>query len=149
MNRKQPARRGATVLEMSIILSMLLMLTMGILDLGVGVFRYHILSQSARTAARRAIVHGSQANVLGIWGPTAINSAANASGIPVIDAISPQLVGCDLSSTNVTVEWPDGDNKVGRRVKVTITSPYQPTLAFILPGGQITLTARTCMLIAH
>ena len=78
-------RRGGAVLELSFSLMLFLTLTMGILDLGVGVFRYHIVSQAARQGARRAAVHGELATAIGVWGPNTIDVAANANGIPIVD----------------------------------------------------------------
>ncbi len=51
-------RRGAAVLETALVLPAFLIITLGTLDLGVGVFRYHVLAQVARHGARQAIVHG-------------------------------------------------------------------------------------------
>ncbi len=146
-------RRGAAVLEMSIILMTFLVLTMGMLDMGIGVFRYHIVAQAARFGARRAIVHGDRATKLGSWGTATIDVAANANGIPIVDGvddgIAPMLVGCDLSQTRIRVEWLDGGNSFEQPVRVTITSPYTPIFSFIFPISTIDLTASSTMGIAH
>jgi Flp pilus assembly protein TadG len=146
-------RRGAAVLEMSIILMTFLVLTMGMLDLGIGVFRYHIVAQAARYGARRAIVHGDKANQLGSWGTGAIDVVANANGIPIVDGaddgIAPMLVGCDLSQTQIQVQWLEGGNSYEQSVRVTVTSPYTPIFFFIFPNTTIDLTASSTMPIAH
>lgn len=154
LRRYRQRRRGATVLEMSIILGVFLVLTFGMLDLGVAVFRYHILSQAARHAARRAIVHGDMANRLGTWGPTTIDVVATAAGIPIVDGangdgVQPMLIGCDLSRTRIRAEWLGGSNEVDMPVRVTVTSPYQPIMLFIFPNAEITLSAVSEMDIAH
>lgn len=146
-------RRGAAVLEMSIILMTFLVLTMGMLDMGIGVFRYHIVAQAARFGARRAIVHGDRATQLGSWGTATIDVAANANGIPIVDGvddgIAPMLVGCDLSQTRILVEWLEGGNSFEQPVRVTLTSPYTPLFSFIFPITTIELTASSTMGIAH
>jgi hypothetical protein len=151
-NRKKH-RRGAAVLEMSIILATFLVLTMGMLDLGVGVFRYHIVAQAARFGARRAIVHGDKATQLGSWGTATIDVMANGNGVPIVDGaddgIAPMLVGCDLSQTQIRVEWLEGGNSFEQPVRVIITSPYTPIFAFIFPITTIDLTASSTMPIAH
>jgi hypothetical protein len=152
--RNRRKRRGATVLEMSIILGVFLVLTFGMLDLGVAVFRYHILSQAARHTARRAIVHGEMAGRLGPWGPTTIDVPATANGIPLVDGdngdgVQPMLIGCDLSQTRIRAEWTGGSNAVDMPVRVTVTSPYQPIMLFIFPDAEITLSAVSTMDIAH
>ncbi len=146
-------RRGAAVVEMSIILLTFLVLTMGMLDMGIGVFRYHIVAQAARFGARRAIVHGDRATQLGSWGTAMIDVVANANGIPIVDGvddgIAPMLVGCDLSQTRILVEWLEGGNSFEQPVRVTITSPYTPLFSFIFPITTINLTASSTMGIAH
>jgi hypothetical protein len=138
---------------MSFVLIVFITVALGMLDFGVGVFRYHILAQAARQGARRAIVHGERANVLGVWGPTTIDVAAAASGIPIVDGsgdgIQTMLVGCNLAQTRVRVEWLNGSNELNDPVRVTVSSPYQPVLAFIFSGGQRTLSASSTMQIAH
>ncbi len=151
-------RRGAAVLEMSIILMTFLVLTMGMLDMGIGVFRYHIVAQAARYGARRAIVHGDRATLLGIWGTAMIDVPANANGIPIVDGvddegnpngIAPMLVGCDLPQTRIRVEWLEGGNSFEQPVRVTVTSYYTPLFSFIFPDGTIELKASSTMVIAH
>jgi hypothetical protein len=138
---------------MAIILGIFLVTTMGMLDLGVGVFRYHLVAQTARFGARRAIVHGEMANQLGSWGPATIDVPATASGVPIVDGpqdgIQPMLVGCDLPQSRIRVEWLDGGNGFEDRVRVTVTSPYTPLFLFIFPNTTINLTASSTMAIAH
>jgi Flp pilus assembly protein TadG len=150
-SRASRKRRGATTLEMAIVLGVFLTLTMGMLDLGIGVFRYHILANAARHGARQAIVHGAMASALGVWGPSTINVAANTSAVPIIDGangLRPLLIGCNLAATQVRVEWPNG-NEVEDPVTVTVTSPYQPIMLFIFPNVPKTLSASSTMRIAH
>jgi hypothetical protein len=148
--RRRHPRRGAAILEMSIILSVFLTLTFGMIDLGMGVYRYHILTNAACQGARRATVHGSQANVLGVWGPTTIDVPATANGIPIVDGgrdgLQNMLVGCSLPQTRIKVEWIDGSNAEGKRVRVTVTSPYRPFMPFL---QAVTLIAASTMQIAH
>jgi Flp pilus assembly protein TadG len=148
-------RRGATLLELAVVLLPFLVLTLGMIDLGLGVFRYHIVANAARQAARRAIVHGAQAVVLGPWGPTKINVTADATGTAIVDGnlagypdgIQPMLVGCDLAKTTITIEWLDASNALGKRVRATVASPYTPvTLLFL---GSVTLHASSTLQIAH
>ena len=62
-------RHGATMVEMAIVLLVFLMLVFGMLDLGLGVFRYNELAQASREVAREVVVHGAYADKLGVWGP--------------------------------------------------------------------------------
>ena len=160
--RKRNRRRGAYILELSIVLVVFLVTTFGMLDLGSAVFRYHVLSDAARQGARRAIVHGQLATVEGVWGPAQIGPvAATTTGVPIVDGSGPNpndgiakmLVGCDPSKTYITVNWnlngssgTTASNTQGSNVRVTVTSPYTPFMPF-LSGG--TLSASSTMQVAH
>jgi hypothetical protein len=155
LRRHSRARRGATLVEGAIIASAFLLLLLGMIDLGVGVFRHNVISQAARHGVRRAIVHGEK--VLpgydgGRWKPSASNTvgpvAASASSHPILAEIRPMLVACNPDATMVTVDWLDSGDAVEQRVRVTITTPYQPILTSFF-GGSITLTASSTMPIAH
>ena len=89
MNRQRTnRRRGGTILELALILPIFLMLSLGMLDLGRAVFRYHVLNQAACQGARRAIVHGALADAVkegGPWGPTKLGpDAMTTAGVPII-----------------------------------------------------------------
>jgi hypothetical protein len=156
MRRAKNKRRGAAVLEMVIVLFWFLVLTMCMLDFGVAVFRYHILSQAARHGARRAIVHGEMALPLGPWGHNTIDVPITATGIPIVgsgstddtDGLKRMLIGCDPNETWIKVEWLNGSNAVGEPVRVTVTSPYQPVV-FLNILQPIQLRASSRMTIAH
>src|SRR4051812_47653674 len=83
-------RRGATLAETTLVLVAFLTLILGMLDLGLAVFRQQLVSRAARGAARLAIVHGSVAPSDfngGPWGTATITSYANASGVPIVDGL--------------------------------------------------------------
>lgn len=155
--RRRHPRRGATVLELAIVLGIFVTLTFGMIDMGILIFRYHIISNAACQGARRAIVHGSQASVLGSWGPTKIGpDVATTTGVPIIDGSTDPnypdglkniLTSCDLSNTYITVEWIDGSNAPGNRVRVTVATKYSPVVPLFLSSG--TLNAVSTMPIAH
>lgn len=144
---------------MAICLFAFLTLTMGMLDLGLGVFRYHVVSQAARMGARRAIVHGEMAASMGVWGPSSISTTGDDNSTPImIDTaespprtrgIGAMLVACDLENTTIAVDWLNGSNAFGQPVRVTVTTPHQPIMAWIFTGGTINLTASSTMAIAH
>jgi Flp pilus assembly protein TadG len=145
-------RRGATLAETAIVISVFLILVLGLLDLGIGVLRYNSVSHAARQGARQAMVHGALAPAGvqgGPWGPGTISAPATASGIPAVAALQPFLFTCDPPSTTIQVAWPDGNNQPGNRVSVTVTTPYQPMMTFIFGNPSITLQATSTVTIAH
>jgi len=127
--RRSRRRPGAVSIEAVVIFLVFMTLCLGMLDLGIGVLQYHLVSEAARQGARQAIVHGQMAPASwngGSWGPSAINSKADATGIPLVTGIQPYLVGIDLSQATIKAQWLDGGNAPDQRVSVTVTSTYQP-----------------------
>lgn len=137
------------MVEAVVILFVFLLLIFGMLDLAVGVFRYHLVSNAARQGARLAIVHGKLAPPeMAEWGPATIDAAATATDIPIIAELQPLLIGMDLERTRITVEWLDDSNEVEKRVRVTVTTPYEPVTTFGW-ARPITLSATSTMHIAN
>jgi Flp pilus assembly protein TadG len=147
-----PRRKAATMVETALVFTAFMMLIVGSIDLGVAVFRYHVLSDAARIGVRKAIVHGSNASSSwngGPWGTTTYGpKAANDSDVKA-QAIAPYLVGMDTSKVNVTISWPDGSNAPEKKVTVTLSTTWTPILGFIFGSPTYTLSASSTMLIAH
>ena len=150
MSYRRQQKSGATTLEMAIALSLFLTLTLGLVDMGYGVFRQHVLSYATRQLARQAIVRGKLADQLTVWGPEDIAVTADADHA-VAQYIAPKLVGWRLEEVDIHVEWIDGDNDVRRsdRVCVQMTAPYRPVTTFLLGNPSIELAASSTMTIAH
>jgi Flp pilus assembly protein TadG len=144
-------RSGTTLIETVLTVTALLMLILGTVDLGIGTFRLHVLSEAARMGVRQAIVHGQMAPGGwngGTWGPTTYTGQANSSD-PKAQAIAPYLVGMDPSAVTVKYEWPDGNTNLESHVKVTVTATWTPLLGFIFGSSSTTLTGSSSMPIAH
>jgi hypothetical protein len=153
------------MIEAALTLPLFIILVLGMLDLGLWVFRYHIIGQTARQLAREAIVHGSLADRLGPWGPDPIgplNCVANPAGDPrdaetrLRDIASRSVIGLNGSDVTFLVEWidkddtPPGNNpQVGNRVRVSVTATYEPIMTFIFGNPSVTVTGVSTMRIAH
>ena len=152
LSRQSRRRPGAVSIEAVVIFLVFMTLCLGMLDLGIGVLQYHLVSEAARQGARQAIVHGQMAPAGwngGPWGPSTIDKKANATGIPLVTAIQPYLVGIDLSQTTIKAQWLDGGNAADQRVSVTVTTTYQPSITFIFANTTYSLSATSIMPIAH
>jgi Flp pilus assembly protein TadG len=145
-NRK---RRGTSLVETSLVIVVFLTLILGTLDLGLGVLRNNALSQAARQMARQAVVHGSLSS--SPWGPGAYGPVAASDTGAIATALQPYLIGMDPANVTVTVTWPDGGNAPdqGNRVRVALSTPYQPMMTFLFGNPTYTLTATSTMAIAH
>jgi len=150
--QQQLRRPGTVTVEATVVVLALLIIILGMLDLGLAVFQYHVVSEAARQGARLAIVHGQMAPSGwngGSWGTTTINKSANTTGTPIVDEIKPLLVGLDLTQTTIKAEWLDGSNAPENRVRVTVSTTYQPCVTFIFGNTSINLSASSTMPIAH
>jgi Flp pilus assembly protein TadG len=147
MRRDTNRRPGVTTVEAAIVLGVLFVLVFGMLDLGILVFRQHVLSAAARHASRNASLHGSKAVVP--WGPVTAGPAAASDGAPAPTAVRPHLFGLNPAEVTVKVEWPDGSNEPGDRVRVTLTSDYQHIMATIFGATPRRLTVTSTVPISH
>ena len=102
-------RRGVAAVEMAILLLVFLTLVIGMLDVGLAVFRYHVMAEVARVGARQAIVHGKEADRLGSWGPASFEGTGGDSH-PIPTTLRTALGGMNLDEVTLKTEWPDGNN---------------------------------------
>ena len=145
-------RRGATLVEAAFVLPVFLALVLGMLDLGIGVLRYHMVGEAARLAARQAAVHGADdpddPHDGDVW------SDPNADAAAVIGPLL-ATAGLNSGSYQVVVAYTDGPdddngrstNDPGDFVVVTVTTVYTPVIPLALGTTSRTLTGRSRMLI--
>lgn len=153
-SHRRRARRGLTLVETAFILTIFITLIFGMIDLGAFVYRLHAVNQAARKGARQAIVQGSLAKSTlngGPWGPTTygpVSASANGTD-PQVLAILPSLSGIDPSTVQVTYAWPDASNVAEKRVGVTVSATWTPTVGMIFGAAARTVSATSTMQIAH
>ena len=135
------------MIETAFILIPLLVMTVGLLDFALGIFRYHILSEAARQLTRNAIVHGEFADRLGKWGPATYTDKADSSNT-IATTVKPYLVGIDPAAVSISVAWPESTNQVEKAVRATLTTDFHPLLTSWF-ASSITLRAQSEMKIAH
>ncbi len=116
--------RGQGLVEFALIIPILMLMIMGILDLGRALYAYSVVANSAREGAR----YGSTA-------PT------DDSG--VIAVARAAAVGLDPAQLNVTVSHPGG-NSVHVQVAYTFRL-VTPLVGQVLGGGAILLSSASTM----
>jgi Flp pilus assembly protein TadG len=146
--RRCGVRRGATLVEGAIVLTVTFLLIFGGLDLGIAVTRYNALCEAARRAARCTVVHGSSATQLGSLGPTAMEFTAAADN-DIADSFRYVLATMKPAEVNALVEWPDGGNQLGDRVRVTLEYDHHPVIPIFLGIGNLHLKATSTMSVGH
>ena len=118
------------LLEFSLSIWTLFLLTFLIFEFCMTVYTYSVLSNAAREGVRYAIVHGSNSTSCsgpspGCGDPTGANVTAWVRSYASVSFH-------DLSGMTVAPSWPDGTAAPSSRVLVNITYPYIAYLA--LPG---------------
>ena len=128
-NRFGP-RRGGTILETALVMSLLIMLSFGTAEYGYFFFIKNILSGAARDGARTAI-------------------ADTATNTTVLSSISTAMTAANISSNNYTVTLSPSDVSqatAGTAITVTITAtwstvgvtPLPTSMGGISPSKQVT-----------
>jgi len=100
VTRVPPRRRGAVVVETALVIPVLLVLMIGLIVCGFGVFRYQQVAGLAREGARWASVRG------GDYQKDAAQSPPTEQQIAA-QAVIPFAVGMDPSNLTVQVQWVD------------------------------------------
>ena len=98
MRLQSQSRRGATVVEFALVGPIVLLLLIGLLVGGMGVFRYQEVASLTRMSSRYASVHGTQYQ---------LDTGQPAATAPDVynNVIVPQNVSLDLSQLQYSVTW--------------------------------------------
>jgi Flp pilus assembly protein TadG len=111
MMMQRERRAGATLVEAAVVYPVLFLLVLGILLLGIGVFRYQQVSHAAREGARWAAVHGAR------YAEETGQPAATAESV-FENAIKPQMAGSNPANITYSVTWNQSNKQ---------SSPYLTT----------------------
>ena len=144
------ARRGQSLTEFALIVPVFLLLTMGSIDLGRGIFFYNLLSNAARDGARAGIVN-STTNSLSqmcqqIFAETAL-PGVTAPSCPGSGATSATVTAGTLTVTLQAGVAGDASqpNQVTLTYSFTPITPLIDTAIGIAGGGSIQLRASSQM----
>lgn len=144
------ARRGQALVEFALVIPVFLLLIFGIIDAGRLIYTYNAVSNSARNAARVAIVNqaASGTDTCDTTAPTAYAvgcAVASSGGITVAPADVDVVYTDYLGGGECGDGTPDG-YVIGCVVSVTVSAPWTPLTPII---GQIvspiTLSSTTKM----
>jgi hypothetical protein len=97
------------------------------------------MASLAREGARYASVRGAK------YASSVAGATATTQSDVYTNAIQPRLIMLDESQLNCSVTWPDGDNRQGSRVQVTVSYNWVPE-AYL---GGITLSSTSTMIISY
>lgn len=126
MIRRLPGRlkntQGTTLVEFSFVAFMLIIVILGVVEMGRMVLVYTTIANSARAGARYAIVHGGD-----------LTSGASGAGNDAnVKTVVKNFAGAglmSLSDSNITVTYAPS-NLAGSTVTVKVVYTYDPLIPF-------------------
>jgi Flp pilus assembly protein TadG len=136
---------GQSLVEFALILPVLLVLLVGLFDLGRAVTLSETMNAAVREGARFAIVHGATSS--SPLGPSTFTSSSAATDNAITAVVRRHATGVN-STLTIVVSWPDGDAKRGSEVIVTATTAHVPIVSQVAGGGlAVTLRGSAVMVI--
>lgn len=131
--------RGQALIEFALVLPVLVLLLVGVFDLGRAVMLSETLNNAVREGTRHAIVRGTTSEApLGpatLTTPPAADNAATA-------IVRRHSIGIG-STVTIVMSWPDGNANKGSEVQIVASAPYTPILSQIFTGGGLAITLRS------
>jgi Flp pilus assembly protein TadG len=115
-NSRLPERRGISLVEAAVVYPVTMLLLLGTLTLGLGVFRYQQVQALAREGARYASVHGPQ------YATDTGNSYA--TNTTVLNYIETLAVGLQTSNLSCTLTWNPSPPTTATPSTVSVTLSY-------------------------
>lgn len=134
---------GNMLLEFSLSVWMLVLMTFLIFEFCMTVYTYSVLGNAAREGIRYAVVHGTDSGVCS--GPSSGCGDSSGSNVTAVVNGYAAVSFHNTSGMTVTPSWPDGTSTPSSRVVITITYPYIPYLdlpGFNAPTMQVTAEGR-------
>jgi Flp pilus assembly protein TadG len=127
------SERGAAAVEAAFILPLLLLLTIGGLEIGRALWFHGSIRHAVQETARYAVVHGY------------------ASGAAVTETqLQTMLTNlADLPGTSTPLVNFDPDNRPGSEVEVSMQHNYVPITGFVFGLSGFTLSSKTVMTIVR
>lgn len=138
--RARHGEEGQALVEFALTLPILLLLMIGLVDVGRGLQAYVSLGNAVREAAREAAVHGADATTP--WGPSANDANVTA-------AVRGRIAGIVTGDVSVTSSWPSGSNAAAQQVVVSATYTFKPVALTFLGGVSMPFSATTRAWIQH
>ncbi len=138
MNILQKTRcreRGQALIEFAFVMPLLVLILMGVFDLGGAIYAYNVVSSAAREGARYGIFNPSDSN--GIQQQAKANTAALDPSLITVNSQCKVVIKADGITTSTCPYKPS-------LIEVVVTYQFRP---FTLLFSPLTLTAKSEMMI--
>jgi Flp pilus assembly protein TadG len=131
MHGRRERDQGQALVEMALMLPVLVLLLVGIFDLGRAVWLSNSLAMAVREGTRYGVVHGALS--ASPAGPGSLSYTA--PNVDTAIASSVQRYATGIPDLTVHASWPDGNANRGSRIIVSASFPFTPILAQAFLGG--------------
>jgi Flp pilus assembly protein TadG len=126
--RRRTSARGGTLVEFAICTFLMVIVLLSVVEMARMVLVFTTIANSARAAARYAIVHGALRTGSGTNGP----SGPGADPAEVVQVVKNFASTGALDTTRLTISVTYiGGNAVGNSVNVAVSYPYDPLVGYL------------------
>jgi Flp pilus assembly protein TadG len=124
------SEHGATQVEFALVTVLLVMVLLGVVEMGRMILAYNTVVDAARAGARYAMVHGYYRSGSGADGPSGPTCPCTQVNTVVQNYAAAGYLNTSSSSLTITVSYPDSNNLPGDRVSVSVQYAYSPILGY-------------------
>jgi Flp pilus assembly protein TadG len=131
-NRRHRSHRGATLVEFSLTMLIVIFVLFLLLEFSLWIYCYNVMADAAKAGVRYAVVHGSGLASASQSGPgTCTSPCASDCTTNITNVVAEVQKWASFSAYStagmtVTVCYLDGSNVAPNRVKVTVSNPVTP-----------------------
>jgi Flp pilus assembly protein TadG len=137
--RRERAEQGQALVEMALMLPVLVLLLVGVFDLGRAVWLSNSLAMAVREGTRYGVVHGALSA-----SPAGPGSATyTAPDVDTAIASWVQRYATGIPDLTVHASWPDGNANRGSRIVVSASFPFTPILAQAFLGNALRVSLQS------
>ena len=132
--------RAQALVETALVLPLLLLLIVGLFDIGRAIWLSNTLATAVREGSRYGVVHGALSG--SPTGPGAASYTPPDTDTAITAQVRYYATGVP---NNLTVQstWPDGNANRGSRIVVSASFPFTPILSQVFLGGGLGITLRS------
>ena len=133
-------QRGQALVETALVLPLLLLLLVGLFDVGRAIWLSNTLATAVREGSRYGVVHGALSG--SPTGPGSASYTPPDSDTVITARVRSYATGVP-DSLAVQSTWPDGNANRGSRIVVSASFPFTPILSQVFLGSGLSVTLRS------
>src|SRR5688572_27376977 len=132
--------RGQALVETALVLPLLLLLIVGLFDVGRAVWLSNTLASAVREGSRYGVVHGALSG--SPTGPGSASYTQRDTATAITEDVRNYAAGVPGSLTEKST-WPDGNANRGSRIVVSASFPFIPILSQVFLGSGLGITLQS------